>query len=353
MSSSTFNFSRKVPAVAWTRTAALAFVLVVLALAAWELHCRRSGYAPTVNDSHELWAQQRGTVKADSVVVIGDSRAWFDIDLDEMEKGLGRRPVQLALSGSCVFPILENLAQDERFRGTVICSVVPALFFAPAGPPVVRSEEVLAHYRKQTLSERMDLPLAIFLEQRFAFMNMEELTLVELLKTLPIPDRAGVAHTPRLPPYFNGMGPDRQARMIDRCVQPGPFQDFVRATWLPLFTPPPPPPGVTPEQAHAQFMEAFGKRLQGTVEAVKRITARGGRVVFVRFPCSGPLKEHEDRITPRQVTWDLLLKATGAKGIHFEDHPELNGFDCPEWSHLKPEDATLFTRRLVPYLASK
>ena len=190
----------------------------------------------------------------------------------------------------------------------------------------------------------------MFLEQRLAFMNMEELTLGEMLKTLPIPDRAAFTHGPKLPPYFNAMDTERHARMIDRCIQPGPLQDLVRRTWPPLVLPPPPPPGVTPEQAMAQFKIAFGQRLKDTVDAVDKLRQRGGKIVFVRFPCSGPLKELEDKITPRAQTWDVLLAQTKIPGIHFEDHPELAAFVCPEYSHLKPDDATLFTQRLIPYL---
>jgi hypothetical protein len=44
------------------------------------------------------------------------------------------------------------------------------------------------------------------------------------------------------------------------------------------------------------------------------------------------LKELEDRITPREKTWDPLLKMTGAPGIYYSDFPELSAFNCPEWS---------------------
>ena len=350
MSSSTFNFERAVPPVRWTLIAGFAALLLLIGGVGWELHCRRLGYAPTVNDSMELWAARRGAVAPDSVVIIGDSRAWFDLDLDELEKGLGKRPVQLALSGSTVFPVLKNLCEDEQFHGTIICSVLPVLYFVPAGPPLKRSQDAVDHYLRQPLSERLDLPLAMFLEQRLAFMNMQELTLEEMLKGLPIPDRAAVAHGPKLPPYFNAMDPERHAWMIERCVQPGPLQDLVRRTWPPLFTPPPPPPGVTQEEAMRQFGIAFEQRLKDSVSAVDRLRRRGGKIVFVRFPCSGPLKELEAKLTPRERTWDVLLQATQVPGVYFEDHAELSGFDCPEYSHLKPDDVAEFSRRLVPYL---
>ena len=85
---------------------------------------------------------------------------------------------------------------------------------------------------------------------------------------------------------------------------------------------------------------------------MKKIRDRGGRVVFVRFPVSGELKKHEDKLTPRAGPWTRLLKDTGAPGIYFEDYPELASFKCPEWSHLSAPDSVEFTKRLVPHLRS-
>jgi hypothetical protein len=350
MSSSTFSFEREIPRASWTLSAVLAALLVLLAVIAWELQCRRMGYAPTVNDTDELWASTRAGVKPDSLVIIGDSRAWFDLDLAELERGLGRKPVQLAMPGSTVHPVLVDLANDEHFHGTVLCSVVPSLFFVPEGFPLVRPREAVAHYHRMPLSENLGLPLSIFLEERFAFMNIQELTLEELLKSLPIPNRPGLPRVPSLPPYFNSMTADRQARMIERCIQPGPLQERVKQGWLPLFTPPPPPPGVTAQQAMAAFHAAAERRLEETAMAVARIRRRGGQVVFLRLPSTGELKALEDKLTPRAQTWEPILKVSGAPGIYYEDHPDLRGFECPEWSHLVPADATEFTKRLVLHL---
>ncbi len=83
---------------------------------------------------------------------------------------------------------------------------------------------------------------------------------------------------------------------------------------------------------------------------MEKIRARGGKVVFVRFPMTGKLKEFEDRTQPRGRAWTRLLNDTKAPGIYFEDYPELAGFDCPEWSHLSAADSVEFTKRLVPHL---
>jgi len=100
----------------------------------------------------------------------------------------------------------------------------------------------------------------------------------------------------------------------------------------------------------AKMKQAIEQRFHDVVAAVQKLRARGGKIVFVRFPHSGGLKALEDRDTPRAQTWDPLLKATAAPGIHYEDFHELRGFTCPEWSHLSAGDSVEFTKRLVPHL---
>lgn len=350
MHSSTSSFDRSIPALPWLSVAIAAAAMVAIATIAWEIRCRAAGYAPTLNDTADLWAQHREAVKPDSVVIIGDSRPWFDLDLDELEKGLGRRPVQLAIPGSCAYPVLEDLANDPRFHGTVICSVVPIMFFAPGGPLIENSQRAIRRYHTWTPAQRASHYLSMPLEEHVAFLKQEDLTLEMLLKQLPIPNRPYAQVPPRLPPYFETVDRERRARMIERCAEPGALQSRIQQGWLPLFTPPPPPSFVPKEAFAAQMGQAMEKRFHDATDAVAKIRARGGQVVFVRFPVSGELKALEDKMTPRGQLWDPLIKVTGAPGIYFEDFPELARFQCPEWSHLSAPDSVEFTRRLVPHL---
>jgi hypothetical protein len=321
-------------------------LLTLTAATAWEIRCRAWGYAPSLNDTPDLWAERRGAVQPDSVVIIGDSRAWFDLDLDEIEQGVGRRPVQLAIPGSCAYPVLADLANDKGFHGTVICSVVPIMFFAPAGPPLQNAYKAINRWHTQTVANR----LGMLLEEHIAFMKQDDLTLGELLARLPIPNRAGALVAPPLPPYFETLDRERRARMFVQCETPGPLQDRVKNGWLPLFTPPPPPTYVPREVFLGGMGHLIEARFADAASCVQRIRARGGKVVFVRLPVSGELKKLEDRATPRAGPWTRLLKESGAQGIYFEDYPELAGFDCPEWSHLSAADSVVFTHRLLPHL---
>src|SRR3954469_22121654 len=108
MHSSTSNsdFVRTIPGVPWRGILLSVALLSATATVAWEFRARSAGYAPTLNDTPDLWAEARSTVKPDSLVLIGTSRMLFDMDLDALEQGLGQRPTQLAIVGSSPFPIL-------------------------------------------------------------------------------------------------------------------------------------------------------------------------------------------------------------------------------------------------------
>ncbi|PZR73209.1 MAG: hypothetical protein DLM52_11465 [Chthoniobacterales bacterium] len=328
-----------------------AIVAVFIAVTAWEVYCRSLGYEPTLNDTADLWAEARRRVQPESIVIIGDSRAWFDSDLDELERGLGKRPVQLAQAGSCGYPVLEDLVKDEHFHGTIICSIVPRIYFAPPGsPPMERSQKAVQRYHGQTWAQRISHELSVPVELSFAFLKQGDLTLEALLKELPIPDRPSALVPRRLPPYFCSIDRERRARMVPQCARPGRLQTRVKTGWVALFTPPPPPTYTPTDAFLAQINEAIEQRYRDTIDCIRQLRARGGKIVFVRFPISGELKKIEDKQTPRAQTWDPLIQRTGAPGIYFEDFPELASFECPEWSHLSAGDSVEFTKRLVPHL---
>jgi hypothetical protein len=346
------EFERPIPPLPWRGITVAVVVTVLTIVITWELYARANGYGPTLNDNEDLWTITRRKVEPESLVIVGDSRAWFDVDLDEMERGLGKRPIQLAMPGSCCFPVLSDLAADESFHGTIIGSVVPRLFFAPPGtPPMERGEKAVKRFRNQTLAQRASEYLSFPLEEHVAFLRQDDLSLEAMLQRLPIPNRPGALVPPRLPPYFQTVDRERRARMVEECARPGSeLARRIQQIWIPLFTPPPPPTFIPQDVFIAEMMKAIAQRFTDVAAAVQKIRARGGKIVFVRFPHTGGLKELEDRETPRQQTWDPLLKITGAPGIYYSDYPELSRFNCPEWSHLSAGDSVEFTKRLVPHL---
>src|SRR5713101_107743 len=298
------GYERPIPQVPWRGMTVVVVLVVIAAASAWEFYCRSIGYGPTLNDNEDLWTSTRRRVKPESIVIVGDSRGWYDVDLDELQKGLGKRPVQLAMGGGCAYPGLADLAKDENFHCTIICSVVPRLFFAPPGtPPMERGEKAVRRSHTQTPAQRASQYLAIPLEEYVAFLKQEELTLDDLLKRLPIPNRPYALVPPRLPPYFGTLDRERRARMIEECARPGSeLQRRIQQIWLPLFTPPPPPSYIPKEDFGKKMGQAIEQRFHDVAAAVQKLRARGGKVVFVRLPHSGGLKALEARGTPRAQT---------------------------------------------------
>ena len=214
-----------------------------------------------------------------------------------------------------------------------------------------RGEKVVKRFHSQTPAQWASEYLAMPLEEHIAFLKQEELTLDDYLKKLPIPNRPGALVPPRSPPYFGTEDRERRSRMTEECARPdSELAKRIQQIWIPLFTPPPPPSYIPKDVFMAKIKEGIEKRFADVTVAVAKIRSRGGKIVFVRFPHSGGLKELEDRTTPRDQTWVPLLKMTGAPGIYYSDFPDLAGFTCPEWSHLSAGDSVEFTRRLVPHL---
>lgn len=350
-SNSDLEFVRAIPDVPWRRLLLAVALLTTAAVVGWELKARADGYRPTLNDTPDLWAEARASVKPDSLVLIGTSRMLFDVDLDVIEQGLGQKPIQLAIVGSSPFPILADLARDESFRGTVLLDIVPMMYLAPGGMAIEASEKALHRYHHGNYSQRWGHQLGALLENHLAFIEQEDLTLGKMLERLPIPNRANARIMPPLPPYFYTVDRARRGRMYEEAAVVGsPLQQRVANGWLALFGMVPRPD--TPEGQAFQKMVAplMEQRFQDTAKYIAQIKARGGKVVFLRLPVTGPLVELEELLSPRAATWDRLVRENNVPAIHFGEHGELSAFECPEWSHLSAEQSVEFTRRLVPYL---
>lgn len=360
MPSSTSSFSpgapeRAVPRGNWPVSCAIAVVLALVATAAWELRVRAMGYRPSINETSDLWARERSRLDRPGVdtVIIGSSRAQFDFDLPTYAEYFSTQPpVQLSMPGTNPMQLLESVVAAEAFKGTVILGVTPVLWFVPQGMPVEQARRAVGRYDNWSPSQRVGLWLALPLQRRLAYQNIEDLKLGELLARIPLKNRpaAEANQPPLLPPYFAGIDDRRQARMWERCDFGSPLALEIQRRWLKLFAPPPPPPHMTAEEFGRMFAEFVEGNLERLKAAVEALSARGCRVVFVRLPSSGRLREIERELAPREGFYDRMLAVTGAPGVHFEDHPELSRFECPEWSHLTAADAVLFTQRLMPLL---
>ncbi|NJO24506.1 MAG: hypothetical protein HC867_00140 [Bacteroidia bacterium] len=323
----------------------MTLLFVSVSVISWELYLRNKGVTIAFDDGPELWSAKRATVyePADKATVfIGSSRIKFDLDIDTWQTITGETAIQLAEEGSSPMLVLEDLANDEKFKGKLIVDVTEALFFSPFSPRDPETIKNINFFKDRTPAQRAGFVLNNMLESNLIFLDKDFFSLNAMLDKLEIPGRKGVFMMPQFPMDFSRTTPDRQVKMSDKFVADTTVQNKVKAIW--------------------SFFAEMGKSMPplteeaitGTLKRAKastdKIKARGGQVLFVRTPVSGPMAIGEEMGFPREKFWNRLLTFTECPGIHFKDYPAIDHFVCPEWSHLSPQDAIVFTKQFIDIL---
>lgn len=336
---------RDIPSQPWARILVVATVLAVLLLAGWEWRWREYGNEPATRNSDGLWSMQRrriDTGEGGKTVIIGSSRVLFDIDLDTWQRLSGERPIQLALEGTTPAFALDDLADDLKFTGKLIIGVAPELFFSGFG---YRKSAFKLYHREgpalrigQWLSMHIVEPVFAFYDEDFALA-----TVVRRQEFWPLRPGSKPNITVRKLAVTQA---DRNTSMWHKVVDDPEYRALAQKIWSQKFGPP-------DEMKRKGLAEALPRELARVAKAVATLKARGVEMVFVREPSIGPYYAFERIVFPREKTWDVVLAQTGVRGIHFEDHPELQGYDLPEWSHLAPNERPRFTEALYQLVVAK
>ena len=278
----------------------------------------------------------------EATVFIGSSRIKFDLDIPTWEKLTGERAVQLAIVGTSPRLLLQDLAADETFKGKLIVDVTEPLFFSQNPFFHKSAQEAIAYYKKQTPTDKISNQVHLALESKFVFLEERRFSVNTLLNDLEIPNRPGVFSFPSFPKGFEWTTYDRQTYMSEMFLSDS--NNIKRQTeiWSMLIA-----GDKTPLLDGDALQEVFFE----IKSAVEKIQNRGGKLVFVRTPSSGPMGEGERIVFSREKYWNEILRVTDSEGIHFDDYPETRDLICPEWSHLSPAQAIGYTQHLVNRLS--
>jgi len=333
---------RPVPEQPWGRIFLGAVLVFALLLGGWEAYWRAYGVHPSIANTYGLWAQQRRRIdqgEGNATVLLGASRVFFDIQLPVWERLSGRRPIQLAIEGTSPLPFLDDLADDPHFTGHVLVGVAPDLFFSG----YQYRSGVLSYVRKESPSQRVGQWLSMhFIEPYFAFDDPDyALETVLARQAWPLrPGRRWFTEVRKLSETES----DRNTHLWSKVGDDPEYRALARNIWREGFVPSDDDP--TPEEV----AKAEHEQIERAAKAVAKLRARGVQVLFVRMPSAGEYLAYENRMFPRAPTWDALLAASRAPGIHFEDYPQLRpdvqGYYLPEWSHMVRADGERFTAAL-------
>ena len=336
-SASTQSFDRPVPAGPWGWIWILTILAVLTLGGILEIAWRTKGHRPMLQDRPDLWAYHRSRVYSSdgrSLVLLGTSRLHCGLAPTFIREVLPDWKVtQLAVTaGGSAVAALRDLAQDAEFNGVIWCGIR-----ASDMDWVRRSDQrswIDYFHKRYSPSDWVGLPIRSAWDRLLVLNNPElslRTTLVEVLKRSRMPRPMAVRFEFDRTRYaqiraIRWRGPKRKweqrLREYRRQQDQGPSMD--PDVWL----------------SEAMRLETY----------VDLLRERGGKVIFLRMPSSGVLRDYEEITRPKALFWDRFANATQAQTLHYLDVPALRFFDCPDLSHLDEADAQRFTQALLEEL---
>jgi hypothetical protein len=326
--------TRDIPLKPWVRIGGFVFLTVALLLTGWEYLARtqiglRAG---DIDDSPQAWGEARRAADHAPVAIVGDSRILFDTDQARFQQLTGVRPAQVAHVGTNSRTLLEHFANDPNFHGLLLVGMADIIYFGRPG--IGLAATAVHNYDKNDKpSQLTGLWIDRWLQHYLAFMDSD----YRLSRWAPRFDN-GWRKGPDSP-YddvwkISEVFPGRQYFMWDRIETDPYLRAHARYAWHGFKRPPIPRP-------------LADRVIARSAEAVRRIRARGGDVIFIRPPSAPQLRVNEDKSIPRKLGWDRLLVGAKAQGIHADDLRQAQNLVLPEWSHLSRKCATVFTDAYV------
>jgi len=331
--SSTSSFSRQVPDKPWLKFWATATVLCVALLAGWELFLRSQGVMPAVSDSYALWSIERGKAgnyDRKQVVLVGASRMHVGADLDAIHSVMGDpKPIQLAIAGSSFKPVFVSLAEDPAFQGIAVVSInVNALTETTTDYP---ANQYVDYYER---GHRLDMAVKKMTSPLYGYLSLtrEGLDFRTVVDEL---HQAGKIYSHYLETTI-----DRSRKADYSLIDLESLRESqTKVYWK--------------KYVNAMSEQRFNRFMDEMEEGAEKIRSRGGRVVLVSFPISGSILEFERKTFPREQYWDRWAARTSSIMIHYDDYPELAGFESPGYSHLDRKDTAAFSGALARVIVQK
>lgn len=344
---------RQVPDRNWGQAWLICAVLVVAAVAGWEMKARSMQHLPGDYDGYAnftvQWAEERRKLDEPDhgirLLLLGSSRMLWAADLDILEEQLGTRPLQLAIAGTGPALMLRGIVEDTDFDGLVLVGVTPFLFNRLNEG--FFGEDALRWYEGASPSERSGHRIHSFLSQHLGFLD-DGFKLFELIDHYSdFPEREGVWDLSAGEWKLGHHYADRQTDMWPPVEVEGSFDnEQILAFWM---------LGLGRDLETPERMEEMAQTAaEFFAPLVEQLRARGGDVVFIRMPSSGKYLEHDLATRYRELTWDPMTEGFGAVAVNSMDYAELSSkLEIPEWSHLSRRSQDDFSRRIVPVLEQR
>ncbi|GEM_PF-1818151 len=352
MHSFTSNSNDRIRVTHWGRTWIATVLIVLVAIALWNMFWISHRVYPLPKDNPDLWVYHRQrAVNADEnvIVFIGASRTQIAIDQQTVRDVTGKESVQLAIAGESPIPTLRNLAEDDSFRGIVISDLPEVAVYGKdtfeyeldiknSVIPLYNANEWIKSYKKRNLADKLEFRLKGFASSIICFPSLgknapDALYNISTGKVLDMNKFGlGLIGQQGINTYFDRTLPFGGDTLTEEELK------MVHEIQIKMFG--------NQYEMDRPTVERYSVLIKKIEPLVQRIQARGGKVIFVSYPISGDIWELNEKAFPRKQFWNLFASKTSARTIHFKDYPQLQ-FECPDGSHLDSKDAPAFTKALM------
>ena len=299
-----------------------------------EFVLRREGFQSGPHDDDTFWAYHRLAVDSlgeDGIVCLGSSRCQADVNAQRLGERLQRPVIQLGIAGSSPLPVLEDIAKRSAYRGLILLSISPQHSFSDSVERTSKSHDWIARYRecKSSPGEQVELRLKIaardlvVLRQDFNWRTVVN----RYLLSGESADKEIWTQSTRWTRFPDEM--KRKRRSVKVEIPEIDREPIAR--------------------------EQLIKRFANAIEAIRR---RGGRVMIVRPPSTGPdyealgLNDTEKKFMPRIEFYDRLVSVCNVPSFHAEDIDGLKQLFGADGSHLCESDAQIYTDWLAKTIQS-
>lgn len=304
-------------------------------------------YRVGIEDDRYFWSEHRARVeKADQedVIIIGSSRTGFNIRTHTWKEVHGVDPIKLAIDGKPPGPILEDIIMNTNFSGTLIVGVAPGLFFSSRMSSRWQgAQSWVDHYHDETYAQKVGHYLSKPLQRNLVMLTSSELEfyndldLKSLMARFASPDaRTG---TGRSLYKFGYLDEQRNIIMLDKMTDDPEFAKRITDVWA----------GFLPyiPKYNEDIAQNISEQIDGYKTLIEKFKNRGGQIIFVLHKAEKQWSDPFNDLLPREQVYDKFIQTVDCPSYHYEDHPFMNKYTLPDWSHMASDDAVNYTRDLV------
>ncbi len=332
-------------------------VMGLALLVALELQIRHLGGTPQIRDSKELWAVQRdqaAVLGKKALIIVGASRIQLGLDLNHLRHFTGLQPVQLAIDGSYMLPVLTDLVTDPEITGAILVSATADQLI----PHVKRDRAVeWVEFYQRNFRNLLAPKIETFLKTRLmseSALYSSALPLVSLpeivsgrkvlgsfgLTTYSSREKDADYSQAAMPIYYinRALGHLDPSKTEYQWNSLDAFLVYMRQKIAQL----------TPMDQHH-----FNDQLSTVLALTRHYVARGGKMAFVRMPTDKHLWLIDEKKAPKAQFWDRFSEKVAVPTVHFKEFDALRSIALPDGSHMDQKDKRQFTNALIAILTDK